>query len=131
HRPPEPQIGGIVVREDRPRLVVDQRDLRGRRCFAVVVARDLIVESIRRVLRRAGLHVSTILNRCTDVTNLRLQTQISPLKPEKPGDIPRPAVVTSARRSVRRRPFTWAAQGCARREPCVRGAVPRVLSWSE
>ena len=56
--PAEADVGRIVLREDRARLVLEQRDLRGRRPFAFVVGDGEVAEANERVGDRAGIHAS-------------------------------------------------------------------------
>src|SRR6185312_9270742 len=66
--PAEIEIGRLVVREDRSRLILEQRDLRRRWAVAVLVRDRDVAEADRRVCGGAILHAASILILCSGVT---------------------------------------------------------------
>ena len=59
--PRERQVRRVVARQDRARVVLEQRDRGGRRALAVVVRERDVGEPARRVRGRAAVHAMTIL----------------------------------------------------------------------
>jgi len=68
HGEAEREVGRVVLAGQRAPVILEQRDLRGRRALALVVGHGDVAEPVQRVGDRAVLHPTSILNTCAGVS---------------------------------------------------------------